>query len=288
MIAAFHLPKNMLPESERLGDMGLRIAITVVVAFVVQRLMFLLWGRLATLLARAGNDQRPAVQRAETLKHILRHLTTVLVSLAALIHVLEILGWDVKPLLAGAGILGVSLGFGAQTLVRDWIAGVFILIENQFGVGDVIEVNGRAATVEALTVRSTTLRDFHGYLHFVPNGEMRVVVNRARDWNRLPVDVPVRAGQDLDGALACLRDAATRMSADPLWEHRLLDPVLVWGVERLGSDAVIRMVVRARPGADAQEAARELRRRAHQALTAAGIRYPAGPPYPGADADPVV
>ena len=165
-LLAIHIPGPVIPESERLWDMGLRIAVTIVVAFVVQRLLFLLWGRLANLLARAAHDQRPTVQRVTTLKHILRHLTTLVVSLAALIHILEILGWDVKPLLAGAGILGVALGFGAQTLVRDWIAGIFILIENQYGVGDIIEINGKAATVEELNVRSTVLRDFHGYVHF--------------------------------------------------------------------------------------------------------------------------
>jgi small conductance mechanosensitive channel len=219
------------------------------------------------------------VQRAQTLKHILRHLTTVAVSLAALIHSLTVLGWDVKPLLAGAGILGVALGFGAQTLVRDWIAGVFILIENQFAVGDVIEVNGRPGTVEALTVRSTTLRDFNGYLHFVPNGEMKIVTNRSRGWNRLAVDVALRAGQDLDRALECCREVADAMNADPAWKTRLLEPVHVWGIERLGADAVvIRLVVRARPGGDVAEAARELRRRVHHALARAGVQYPSAPP----------
>jgi small conductance mechanosensitive channel len=85
-----------------------------------------------------------------------------------------ILGWDVRPLLAGAGLLGVALGFGAQTLVRDWIAGIFILAEDQFSVGDLIEINGKAATVEMLGLRATRLRDFNGNLHFVPNGEMKI------------------------------------------------------------------------------------------------------------------
>jgi small conductance mechanosensitive channel len=104
-------------------------------------------------------------------------------------------------LLAGAGIVGLAVGFGAQTLVRDVIAGVFILLENQFAVGDIIEIAGKPATVEAVTVRSTTLRDYNGYVHFVPNGEMKIVTNRSRGWNRVFIDVVVAGDQDADRAL---------------------------------------------------------------------------------------
>jgi moderate conductance mechanosensitive channel len=276
MILAHQLPR-MFPANDALLTMGARIGLTLLVAFVVQRALFLLWGRLAALLTRAAHEEQAAVQRARTLKLILRHLTTVAVSLFAVIHSLEVLGWDVKPLLAGAGILGVALGFGAQTLVRDWIAGFFILVENQFAVGDLIEIDGQAATVEALTVRSTVLRDFHGYVHFVPNGEMKVVVNRSRGWNRLPVDVPIRAGQDLDRAIEICQHVAAEMTADPAWKDRLLEPVRVWGIERLGHEAVIRLVVRSGPGAATAESARELRRRVHHALAQSGFEYPLAP-----------
>ena len=117
----------------------------------------------------------------------------------------------------------MALGFGAQTLVRDMIAGVFIIVEDQFGVGDLIEVDGKAATVEELTVRRTTLRDFNGYLHFVPNGEMKIVVNRSRGWNRVAVDVPIAADQDVDRALEVCRRVADAMNAEPEWRERLLD-----------------------------------------------------------------
>src|SRR5207249_7123236 len=135
-----------------------------------------------------------------------------------------------SPLLAGAGILGVALGFGAQTLVRDVIAGFFILAENQFGVGDVVEIDGKAATVEALSVRCTTLRDFNGYVHFVPNGEMKVVTNRSRGWNRLAVDLVIPSDQGVDQALDALRRVVERMDAEPAWKQRLLDPIELWGI----------------------------------------------------------
>jgi small-conductance mechanosensitive channel len=167
---------------------------------------------------------------------------------------------------------------------------VFIIVEDQFGVGDLVEFQGRIATVEDLTVRSATLRDFNGHQVFVPNGELRIVVNRSRGWSRLAVDVPVPAGQDVDRALQLCSQVADAMNADPEWRERLLDDIDVWGVETMGpADAVIRLVVRAQPGPHAPEVARELRRRVAQALTAAGIRAAPtlGPAPPAIEAPPL-
>jgi small-conductance mechanosensitive channel len=263
----------ILPTPDVLVQSGARIVLTLAVAFALQRALFLLIGRLEKFLIHAGRGVPPAVQRAHTLGHILRSLTTVVIGGGALIHVLELFGWNVSPLLAGAGILGVALGFGAQTLVRDVIAGVFILAENQFSVGDLIEINGKPATVESLTVRCTVLRDFNGYVHFVPNGEMKIVTNRSRDWNLLPVDVVVAPDQNLDRALEICRIVVNELNADPAWQSRWLDPIDVWGIEAVGGqEALIRIVVRAQPGSDAPETSRELRRRIYQALGRAGIR----------------
>lgn len=265
--------KPILPETEKLADLGVRIALTVLFAFLLQRALFLAVERVEHWMTRAGQESEQARQRSHTLGQIFRNLITVIVAVGTLIQVLGILGWDVKPLLAGAGILGVALGFGAQTLVRDVIAGVFILAENQFSVGDLIEIDGKTATVESLTVRATVLRDFNGFVHHVPNGEMKVVVNRSRGWNRLAVDAPVAASEDVDRALALCRRAVEALNADPTWRERLLEPAELWGVESLGAqENQVRMVLRARAGGATYEAARELRRRVHQALTTAGVR----------------
>jgi small conductance mechanosensitive channel len=264
---------RLIPEGEKLADMGLRIGIALVLGFVFQRVLFLLVGRAETWIERVGRHSDRARQRARTIGQILRSLLTVLVGGAVVLYSLGELGWDVRPLLATAGIAGVALGFGAQTLVRDVIAGLFIITEDQFGVGDLIEVDGKAATVEALTVRSTTLRDFNGFLHFVPNGEMKVVVNRSRGWNRVAVDVPIATDQDADRALEVCRRVAAAMSAEAAWKERMLDEIQVWGVEGLSSqDLQIRLVVRAVPGPDVHEAARELRRRIHRAFADASVR----------------
>ncbi len=277
--------RPILPETEKLVEMGVRLALTLVAFFLAQWVLFHIVSRIERFIERAGHGSTASVQRGKTLGQILRNLCTLVVAGAVGIYALEILGWDVRPLLAGVGIIGVALGFGAQSLVRDVIAGIFILAENQFAVGDLIEVTGKAATVESITLRCTTLRDFNGFMHFVPNGEMKVVTNRSRGWNRQPVDIIVGADQDLDRALEVCRSVVADFNRDASWAGRLLDPVDVWGIEALGaSEAQIRMVVRAKPGPDGPEACRELRRRIHRALGAASIRtFPlreaaAGPP----------
>jgi len=264
---------RLLPEPEILLDMGVRVGLAIVFGLLAQRALFLIVGRGQKWIERVGSDSAHARQRAKTVGQILRNLMTTVVVTAVALYVLGVLGWDVRPLLATAGIAGVALGFGAQTLVRDVIAGIFIIFEDQFGVGDLIEVNGKAATVEALTVRCTTLRDFHGYLHFIPNGEMKVVVNRSRGWNRLAVDVPVSPEENADRALDLCRRVASAMNAEPEWRSRMLDDLQVWGLESLGSQELqIRLVVRAVPGSDAHEVARELRRRLHRAMIESGVR----------------
>lgn len=265
---------SIFPETDRLIDMGARLALTIGVAFLAQRALFLLVGRVERWMVQAGHGSVHAEQRAHTLGQISRYVCTILVSAAAVIRGLAVLGWDVKPLLAGVGIVGVALGFGAQTLVRDVIAGIFILVEDQYAVGDLIEVGPKAATVEAITLRSTTLRDFNGFLHFVPNGEMKIIVNRSRGWHRLAVDIPIAADEDLGRAVEICRRVSAAFSNDAEWKERMLEPVQVWGVEGLsGTEAQIRLVVRALPGPDAPEAARALRRRVHEGLRAEGVRF---------------
>jgi len=263
----------LIPENDKLVDMGVSLLLTLAATFLLFQLASIIGGRIEKFVARAAGASEGGEQRARTLTHIFRNLAGFIIFAGATIHALDILGWDVKPILAGAGILGVAAGFGAQTLVRDVIAGFFILVENQFSVGDLIEVNGTAATVEDLTVRSTRLRDFNGHVMFVPNGEMKIVTNRSRGWNRIAVDVPISADEDLDRAIGVCRGTVQKMNADPAWKDRMLEPIDLWGVESLeGSEVTVRMVIRARPGADAPQSARELRRRIHIALTESAVR----------------
>ena len=276
MNVAWMLITRLIPETERLLDIGLRLGIAIVFGFLVQRVLFLIVGRSEGWIERVGHGSALAKKRSKTIGQIFRSLITVIVVGGVVLYGLSVLGWDVRPLLATAGIAGVALGFGAQSLVRDVIAGIFIIAEDQFGVGDLIEINGKAATVEALTVRCATLRDFNGFLHFVPNGEMKIVVNRSRGWNRLAVDVPIGHDEDLERALEVCRRVAAAMSAEAAWRGKLLDDVQVWGVDSLSpTEMLIRLVVRAEPGPDVHEAARELRRRLHGALAENEVRLTA-------------
>jgi moderate conductance mechanosensitive channel len=295
MIAVL-IPRNLLPDGERLAEMGIRLLFTLAAALLLWQLSLLLIGRVERWLSTNIRHDAQREQRARTLGSIFRNLAAVIVFSGAAIHGLEVLGWNVGPILAGAGILGVALGFGAQTLVRDLIAGLSILVENQFAVGDVIDINGSPATVEALSLRRTQLRDFNGYVLFVPNGEMKIVINRSRGWNRVVVDVPVDVNEDIDRVLAACRQAADSMNRDPAWADRLLEPVQVWGVEALaGHEAIVRLVVRGRPGGDVAQAARELRRRIHLAFVQAGFGgrrqvaiLSAGPTATGAPMPPAI
>ena len=264
--------RSLLPPTERLGEIGARLALTAVVALALVRLLFLIAGRIERFIGRAGGGDAHATQRARTLGGILRSMITFLIGAGAFIHGLEILGWNVGPLLAGAGVVGVAVGFGAQTVIRDVIAGLFILAEDQFAVGDVIDISGTPATVEDIAVRSTTLRDGNGYVHFVPNGEIRAVTNRSRGWNRAIADVLIAPDADPDRALEVCRTVVAAFNTEKPWRDRLLDPAEVWGIESLTEDGVrVSISARTRPGADSVQAARELRRRLHGALREAGI-----------------
>lgn len=254
------------------------LAITVAAAWLLQRLGFLVVRRIERWLVRSAHGSEHAVQRARTLAQSGRHLVTTIVVVGAFFHVLEVLGWDLRPLLVGAGIIGAALAFGAQTMVRDVIAGVFILVDDQFSVGDTVEVNGQSATVEGVTLRSTRLRDWQGRLLFVPNGEMKIVVNHSRGWHLAIVDLPLALNQDLGRVLEVAAAIAADVNAAPELQPHLLEPMKVLGIERLGPDgAHVRLTAKALPGASAYVVAREGRRIALARLHAAGLRAAGDP-----------
>ncbi len=273
MILSTILPAWLVRDPEHVGDIVVRLALTLLVAWLLQRIGFLLVRRAERWMARAANERPAARQRARTLGQATRHLITTFVAAGALLHALGVIGWDVKPLLVGASILGAALGFGAQSLVRDVLAGAVILIEDQFSVGDAVEVNGVVATVEDVTLRSTRMRDFQGRLFFVANGEMRIVINHSRDWHRSLVDLPLTPNQDLVRAMSVAADAAAEVGADERFGPQLLEPPQLLGLERIAADGIVlRLAARTAPGLPAATVERELRRVALERLREAGIR----------------
>jgi small conductance mechanosensitive channel len=213
-----------------------------------------------------------AEQRIEALASVLGSVATFVVWAIASFMVLGQLGIELGPLLAGAGILGVAIGFGSQALVRDFLSGVFILIEDQFGVGDIVDIDGQTSgTVEAVSLRMTRLRGVDGTLWHVPNGEIRRVGNMSQHWSRALLDVEVAYDTDLDQAHAVIGD-----TAHELWrsDDAILEAPEVWGVEALGAHGMtIRLVVKTTPS-EQYRVSRELRARLKAAFDAAGIEIP--------------
>jgi small conductance mechanosensitive channel len=210
-------------------------------------------------------------QRVEALATVLRSVVGVVVWTFAGFLVLAQLGINLGPLLAGAGVVGVAVGFGSQALVRDFVSGLFILVEDQFGVGDVVDVGEASGKVEAVSLRTTRIRSVDGVLWHVPNGEIRRVGNKSQHWSRALLDVQVAYGTDLGHARAVIKRVA-----DEVWHESdsvITEPEIL-GVESLGAHGIdIRLVVDTRPSAQ-WDVARVLRERLADALSQEGIEIP--------------
>jgi len=212
-------------------------------------------------------------KQGQTISQLLRGVGRVAIVVTAVLLTLDVF-LDIGPLLAGAGILGLAVSFGAQSLVKDVISGFFILLENQFAVGDVIEGAGKAGTVEEISLRLVKLRDIQGTLHIIPNGQLGVVSNLTRGWAQAVVDIGIGYDADIDRALAVFEDEAAAFAAAPGWDDRMAGPPSVAGVDALSDSAVmVRTLIRTRAG-DQWAAGREFRRRMLRRLEAEGIEIP--------------
>lgn len=220
-------------------------------------------------------------QRAKTMGDVLGSIVTAIIWGIAVLVALGEIGINLAPLLAGAGVLGLALGFGAQSLVRDFLAGFFMLVEDQFGVGDVIDVGGVvgsekgvSGTVEGVSLRTTRIRDVEGIVWHIPNGEVKRVGNKSQQWSRAVLDIPVDYNTDISKATTVIKETADAMWHDDAWNEAILAEPEVWGVEELTPSSVkIRLVVQTLP-LEQWRVARELRARLKKAFDAAGIETP--------------
>ncbi len=212
--------------------------------------------------------------RANTIVQVLGSTSTVIIWSIAAVMILAELGVNIGPLIAGAGIAGVALGFGAQSLVKDFLSGLFMLIEDQFGVGDVVDVGDAVGVVEALSLRTVRIRDVEGTVWHVPNGEIRRVGNKSQQWARALVDIEVAYDTDLERAESIIQEVADEVFHSDEWNQQMLEEPEVWGVETLGADGIaIRLVIKTQPG-EQFAVSRELRRRLKDAFDEAGIEIP--------------
>jgi small conductance mechanosensitive channel len=184
------------------------------------------------------------------------------------------IGLDIGPAVAGLGVVGIAVGFGAQFLVRDYLNGSLILIENQFGRGDVIRVAGVAGTVEDFTLRRTTLRDIDGVVHTVPNGEIKVASNMTRVWARINQDVTVVYGSDVDKVIGVVDNVGREMAGDPTWKRRVLEAPRVERVQALAENGITLKILGTVRAADQWSAAGDFRKRLLAAFRENGIEMP--------------
>lgn len=213
-------------------------------------------------------------QRADALGGVLRSIARVLIWTIALVMVLGELGVPIGPVLASAGIVGIAVGFGAQNLVRDFISGLFMLAEDQYGIGDIVDLGDAIGIVEGVSLRTTRLRDIGGTLWHIPNGEIRRVGNMSQEWARVVIDVPVAYGTDLEHAKAVIKEVADATAQDATWGPDYMEEAEIWGIERLADSGIdIRLAIKVQPGTQWM-LQRELRGRIKDAFDEAGIEIP--------------
>jgi small-conductance mechanosensitive channel len=269
---------------------GLKIVIILGAAVLVTLLSRLLVRRFRKRLeGTASITQELNLQRATTLTGALSTALIVVIWVLAILMALGELGENIAPLLASAGVAGVALGFGAQSLVRDTLSGFFILLENQFGVGDNLEVqtpsNKVAGRVESLTLRVTALRAFDGTLHFVPNGNIIVASNRSKGWARAIIDVRAAYDEDVEHLRSVLEELFEELKGDRTLSEWIHEAPSVLGVERLGHDALVMRVIADTRPSKVMDVERLLRERITRRLVERGIKVPVTPATP---APPVV
>ena len=277
IVSRFYDPEFTQMVFDWLVTSGLRILIIAVGAYVLIRIVNGVIGRVESIAASRTTDflsASEAERRLRTLSSLLRSMVFLVIAGIAVVMALRELGMDVAPIIAGAGILGLAVSFGAQNLVRDIISGFFIIFEDQVRVGDSTVINGKSGTVEEIKFRTIAIRDLDGTLHIFPNGSITQLSNQSRDWSKYILDVRVAYGENLDYAIETLRGIGEGLSGDKKFESLILEPLEVLGVDSFGpSEVVIRCLLKTLPQKQ-WGAGRELRKRIVSGFIDKGIEIP--------------
>ncbi len=251
----------------------LRIALILTLAIFAQSLIQRLVPRFRELIASRQENSEGA-QRVRTLSRVLRYALMVAVTIVAALLILGEFGISVAPLLGAAGVAGIAIGFGAQSLVKDYFTGFFLLLENQIRIGDIIETGGKTGAVEEVTLRYVRLRDYSGNVHYIPNGQITIVTNMSLGYAYAVIDLGVAYGEQVDTVIALMRRVGEEMQNDALYGPKIFDPLEIAGVDQWADSAVvIRCRFRVHPN-EQWSVRREYLRRAKQAFDQAGIEIP--------------
>lgn len=280
---------------------GFHILLVLLVAFLVQRLGRVAFhGIVKALLDREAAEgtaqELSAIEvhkRIDTLDQLGSNVIRFLVFVIAALMILREFGLDIGPAIAGLGVVGIAVGFGAQSLVRDYLNGALILVENQYSKGDVVSISGVTGTVEDFSLRRTTLRDLDGVVHTVPNGEIQVASNLTRVWSRIHQDVTVAYGSNVDKVIEVVDAVGRDMAADRTWKRRILEAPKVDRIAGFAEYGITLKILGTVRAPDQWAAAGELRRRLLRAFDEHGIELPrpqrvilARPTGPGAAPEP--
>lgn len=253
---------------------GARIIAIVIFSFVLLRVIRVMIRKSRDRIGSPDVVGLERAKRAETLAGIIEATARVIVAVGAGLMGLKALGLDIGPLLAGAGVVGLAVGFGAQSLVKDVIGGFFILLENHMNVGDVVEIQGVAGLVESINLRVTTLRDLNGRMHVVPNGEIQVITNMTKEWSRAVLEIGVAYKEDVDEVIRVIKEVGEEMRSDDVFGGKILEPLEVLGVESFGDSSVnIKIRIKTKP-IEQWNVEREYRRRIKKAFDEQGIEIP--------------
>ncbi len=261
-----------MPRMRRIVSLGGLCILVAAFLYAAQRIVSAVVRIVTRPSHRDGSDDYE--RRFDTVEQVLRRVTTVVVLLAGTLLILREFGFDVMPLLAGAGIAGIALGLGAQSLVKDFLSGFFILMENQYRVGDVIRIGDRSGQVEQFGLRTTVLRGLDGIVHIIPNGEITSVSNMTHEWSRCVLDIDVAYESDLGKVQATLVDVGRALKTDETFGPLILEEPQVLGVEAFKDSSIcVRVLVKTRPMKQ-WDVAREMRLRIKRAFDHAGIEIP--------------
>lgn len=271
---------SITPESvqEWLLEHGIPILLIIVISSLLYRVISLalpkIVERYLRMRAKSRHSKLWYENRTQTLSAVITTTSGGAIVVIALFMLLGELNINIAPLLAGAGVLGVAIGFGAQSLIKDFLSGLFIFLEDHYNKGDVVEVAGRVGTVEELNLRRTVLRDLDGIVHSIPNGEITTSSNYTRDWSRVKLDVPVGYGEDLDRVFEILNRVGRELAADKVFGPKIKTPPQVLRVQNFGNSAIeIRMLGDVKP-IEQWTVTGELRKRVKKAFDEEGVEIP--------------
>jgi small conductance mechanosensitive channel len=250
------------------------IFLIIIIAWIARKVLNIAISRFEKRFEQKGIVSSEQEKRAKTLIGIVSTSISVVIYVTAIMMVITECGVNIGPLLAGAGIAGLAIGFGAQSLVKDVISGFFLLMEDQIRVGDVANIAGIGGLVEAINLRTTRLRDLEGRVHIIPNGSITVATNLTRDWSRALIEIGVAYKENVDNVIAVLEKVGEELRNDPAFKEVIIEPMTVLGLDSFGDSSVnIRLYFKTLP-IKQWEVAREFRKRVKRAFDENGIEIP--------------